>query len=386
MKIFMNSLNDKLSWPFWVRSIFRENYLRLNQIWRLKNGSEDFQNLRCVSRNASLSLNEINYDKPVDGQIKLREKEFACVVSWSDRIDFLQKSTQKVAKKLKNCEDAAVKKQHKLTQNRLDECSMQQKRDLNMVSHNSWLNRRIAEWREFLVRRPRISWSRLWDSSGQSHVPKQRRITSSSRRKSSRDSGVPRNTRSEMNIWGRVFEDLAAQEHPKEFFENSKNLATSSSSMTRKDRMRICLEKELDQEPVTTIPIPCFQERARGKCHEGGNCPTLVTGVQKHAPVNLGLIHGVVCWIIRDIKYRKCILATSQTLRNSKAGKCSNAKDPRLTMQCTRQIETSKSIDDLITPRSIVGRSDFQIMMSWMRWWHLHWESFSIGILFSERM
>ena len=90
-----------------------------------------------MSRNASLNLNEINYDKPVDGQIKLREKEFACVVSWSDRIDFLQKSTQKVAKKLKNYEDAAVKKQHKLTQNRLDECSMQQKRDLNMVSHNS---------------------------------------------------------------------------------------------------------------------------------------------------------------------------------------------------------------------------------------------------------
>ena len=144
MKIFMNSLNDKLSWPFWVRSIFRENYLRLNQIWRLKNGSEDFQNLRCVSRNGSLNLNEINYDTPVNGQIKLREKESACVVSWSDRIDFIKKSTKEVAKKLKNYEDAAFKKKI-TTRNRLDEYSMQQERDLKMVSHSSWLNRRIAE-------------------------------------------------------------------------------------------------------------------------------------------------------------------------------------------------------------------------------------------------
>ena len=71
--------------------------------------SEDFQNLRCVSRDASLNLNEIKYDKPANGQIKLREKEVACVVSWSERIDFIQKSTQKVAKKLKNYEDAAIK-------------------------------------------------------------------------------------------------------------------------------------------------------------------------------------------------------------------------------------------------------------------------------------
>ena len=62
-----------------------------------------------MSRNASLNLNEINYDKPANRQIKLREEEVACVLSWSERIDFIQKSTQKVAKKLKNYEDAAFK-------------------------------------------------------------------------------------------------------------------------------------------------------------------------------------------------------------------------------------------------------------------------------------
>ena len=39
-----------------------------------KNGREEIQNVRCMSRNARLNLNDINDDKPVNGQIKLREK------------------------------------------------------------------------------------------------------------------------------------------------------------------------------------------------------------------------------------------------------------------------------------------------------------------------
>ena len=38
------------------------------------NGREEIQYLRCMSRNASLNVNDIDYDKPVNGQIKLREK------------------------------------------------------------------------------------------------------------------------------------------------------------------------------------------------------------------------------------------------------------------------------------------------------------------------
>ena len=38
---------------------------------------------------------------------------------------------------------------------------------------------------------------------------------------------------------------------------------------------------------------------------------------------------------------------------------CSKAKDPRLAMQWIKEIETAKSIDDLITPRSTLGRTDF---------------------------
>ena len=38
---------------------------------------------------------------------------------------------------------------------------------------------------------------------------------------------------------------------------------------------------------------------------------------------------------------------------------CSKAKDPRLVMRWIRGIEVAKSIDDLITPRSILGKTDF---------------------------
>ena len=35
---------------------------------------EEIQYLRCMSRNPSLNVNDINFDKLVNGQIKLREK------------------------------------------------------------------------------------------------------------------------------------------------------------------------------------------------------------------------------------------------------------------------------------------------------------------------
>ena len=38
---------------------------------------------------------------------------------------------------------------------------------------------------------------------------------------------------------------------------------------------------------------------------------------------------------------------------------CSKAKDPRLVMRWIKEIEIAKSIDDLITPRSILGKTDF---------------------------
>ena len=79
-----------------------------------------------------------------------------------------------------------------------------------------------------------------------------------------------------MSIRGNVFEDPLAQENSKEFFDNSKNLATSP--MTRKDLTGNCLGKQLTSVSMTPIPIPCFQRRVRCKGHESANYHTVMTG------------------------------------------------------------------------------------------------------------
>ena len=44
---------------------------------------------------------------------------------------------------------------------------------------------------------------------------------------------------------------------------------------------------------------------------------------------------------------------------NIKTEVCSKTADPHLTMQWIKEVEIAKSIDELMTSRSIVGRADF---------------------------
>ena len=101
-------------------------------------------------------------------------------------------------------------------------------------------------------------------------------------------------------------------------------------------RREINWRKNWAKNLFNTIPIPCFQRKARCKSHEGGHYHSLMTGVQNHAS-GLG---------IRDIKYRKCILANSQTLRNSKAGKWTSeqkyARKQRILVSSCDRSEESK--------------------------------------------
>ena len=70
--------------------------------------------------------------------------------------------------------------------------------------------------------------------------------------------------------------------------------------------------------------------------------------------------------MIRDIKYLKMHLGKFPDSTKFQSWKvnfrtdvCSKAKDPRLAMQWNKEIKIARSVDDLITTRSIVGRSDF---------------------------
>ena len=148
------------------------------------------------------------------------------------------------------------KGENTLTQHRLDEHSLQQKRDPDAVSQH------MTQFKDFQDKVNFLSDAREFhaldsrSSSGRSHVPNQPRVVSSSTRQPSRDSGVPRNTRDDLSIRGNVCEDILAQVHPKEFFE-----------------IQRIWRHHLRGQPVTTIPIRCFQRRARCKSHEGGKVP-----------------------------------------------------------------------------------------------------------------
>ena len=107
-----------------------------------------------------------------------------------------------------------------LTQHRLEEHSVQQKRDPDTVSQLLTQLRELQDKIDFLSDAREFHDPELGSSSGQSHVPNQHRIISSSMRRPSCVSGAPRKTRDDMSIRGNVFEDLPAQVHPKEFFEN----------------------------------------------------------------------------------------------------------------------------------------------------------------------
>ena len=69
--------------------------------------------MHYMSLGKSLNPRDNNCDKQFDGQIMLNEKELTCVASWSERIVFIKRATQEVAKKLKNWKDAAFKKKMK---------------------------------------------------------------------------------------------------------------------------------------------------------------------------------------------------------------------------------------------------------------------------------
>ena len=151
--------------------------------------------------------------------------------------------------------------------------------------------------------------------------------------------------------------------------------------MTRQDQTGNHLEKELNQEPreqevkVTKVEI------------------TILWWLEfKTMPVDLGIFHRFVWWIYPGYQIPETHLGKFPDPTEFQGWKvnfrtevCSKAKDPRLAMQWIKEIEIAKSIDDLITSRSIWGKPISQITMNWMRWWRLHWKSFTIGRLTSDR-
>ena len=147
------------------------------------------------------------------------------------------------------------------------------------------------------------------------------------------------------------FERLPAREGlPSALFENSKNLASSSHEL-RPDISgnTMVLEMEMRREPQnTSIFVPHFQS----------GCGTLkhIGGIYSHSCMN-----DYPRFPISELhlgKFRYSMEFQSWKV-NFKTAVCSKAAYPHLTMHWIKEGEMAKSIDELVTSRSIVGRTDF---------------------------
>ena len=190
-------------------------------------------------------------------QSKLNVRKYICVANWRWRTTFIKKAMWEVAEKLKNWKYAAIKrKSQKIKEDWTNfSCSM-------IRNHEQWVHWVISDedykndWNFLKTQNHLRSWlcEQLW----RTYVPRQALITSSSR-KPSREVGMLRNARESMSIPGNVFDCQHVRRDPDELHNDSRNLATSLAILRTEG-----IEKSGSEEPLQSILLPCFSQKARG--------------------------------------------------------------------------------------------------------------------------
>ena len=102
-----------------------------------------------------------------------------------------------------------------------------------------------------------LLWSWLNEQLWHTNVLHHALITSSSR-KPSHEVGMPRNARENMSIPGNVLDRPHAQRYSDELHNYSRNLATILGILRTEG-----IEKIVSEEPLQSLPLPCFSVRAR---------------------------------------------------------------------------------------------------------------------------
>ena len=155
-----------------------------------------------------------------------------------------------------------------------------------------------------------------------------------------------------MSIPVKVFECQSARRDPHEVHNTPKNLATSWG-IVRRER----IDKSGGEEPLQSIPLPCFQGRATEKSPDDRNCPMSMTN---HAAGIGTCTQGGMTFPSYPSSEMHLGRFPDHTefqswIVNFRTEVCSKAKNPTLALQWIKEIEAAKSLDDLITPKSITG-------------------------------
>ena len=165
------------------------------------------------------------------------------------------------------------------------------------------------------------------------------------------DSGLPRNTQICTGIMGNVFERPRVQEgQPSTFFHNSKNLA-SSSQLLGPDTADTARKREngMKRESLNTpIQSPHFQSRSGMLNHTGGTYSH--NGMVDYPRASIAELNLGKLPVPMEFQGWKTNFRTESCLKTA---------DPQVTMHWIKEVEIAKSIDELKTSRSIVGRTEF---------------------------
>ncbi len=169
--------------------------------------------------------------------------------------------------------------------------------------------------------------------------------------------GLLHDTRNFTGSSGNVFEWPPAQERlGSTLFNNWKNLASSLQEwrpdITGTTKRR---ESEMRREPCSTsFSFPHFQSGGRTLNHTGGTCCHSGMIDFRHIS-DFGIASGKI----------SCLYRISKRKVNFKTDVC-QAADPQITMLWTKEVEIANSIDELLTPRSVVWRQpnfpDFKML------------------------
>ena len=168
----------------------------------------------------------------------------------------------------------------------------------------------------------------------------------------SRNSGLPPDTRNTVGTLGNVFGSVPAREGPSsDLFENARNLASSSCGLgsgaagNTSEHGRVAR-----QEPhSSSIPTTRFNQgiaNLNSLSHTGGTYSR--NGMSYPRFPIPGLRLG---------KFPDSLEFQSWKV-NFKTDVCAKSAFPYLTMHWIKEVETAKSMDHLMTSRSITGRKD----------------------------
>ena len=213
-----------------VKIQLRENYIWKSTRWRSRIWSKEIQNTHHSS----------HYWQPIKMQIKLNEREYICVADCGWRTIFIKKAMQEVAEKFEELKKTLLSRKKLLKTTKV-----------GRIAFAAWSG--ITHSQSILLR----SWltEQLW----RTYVPHQAVITSSSRKRS-REVGLPRNTRDNMRIPGNVFDRQHARREPDELHNDSRNWAISLAILRKEG-----IEKSGSEEPLQSIPSPCFFSKNKEK-------------------------------------------------------------------------------------------------------------------------